>query len=127
MPLLIISVYMPCIGLSDNIEDFSDCNDQLNEIVQKYSGTHKILLDGDMNEDLVLRSTTRRVKALNELLEENTLCTKETPKTFITPGGRESTTLDYIFYSEDLAEYILSIETLETLHTNVSDHIPTVA
>ena len=124
MPLLIISVYMPCVGLSDNIEDLSDCIDPLNEIIQKFSGAHKILLGGDLNEDLVLRSTTSRVKALNELLEENTLRTKETPKTFIVPGGRESTTLDYIFYSEDLAEYILSIETLETLHTTVSDHIP---
>ena len=30
--LLIISVYMPCKGLTDNIEDFRDCVDQLNEM-----------------------------------------------------------------------------------------------
>ena len=32
--------------------------------------------------------------------------------------------MDYIFYSAGLAEYILNIETLETVHTDVSDHIP---
>ena len=43
---------------------------------------------------------------------------------FIAPDGHEATTLDYIFYSEGLAEYVLNIETLETVHTDVSDHIP---
>ena len=31
-PLLLISAYMPCRGLPDNVEDYNDCLDQLNEI-----------------------------------------------------------------------------------------------
>lgn len=31
-PILLISVYMPCKGISDNHEAFSECLDQLNEI-----------------------------------------------------------------------------------------------
>ena len=31
-PILLISTYMPCKGVSDNYEAFSDCLDQLNEI-----------------------------------------------------------------------------------------------
>lgn len=50
--LLLVSVYMPYKGLSDNIEDFQDCLDQLNEICQKYSSTHKLIIGGDFNEDL---------------------------------------------------------------------------
>ena len=50
--LLIISVYMPCKVLTDNIEDFRDCVDQLHEIVTKYKTTHRIIFGGDINEEL---------------------------------------------------------------------------
>ena len=43
-PLLLVSAYMPCRGLSDNIDDCSDCLDQLGEIVSKYSTSHIIVL-----------------------------------------------------------------------------------
>ena len=52
-PLLLISVYMPCRGLSDIVEDYNDCLDQLREILLKFSCSHTILLGGDMNEDMM--------------------------------------------------------------------------
>ena len=51
-PLMLISVYMPCKGLTDNSEHFTDCLDQLNEIFEKYSPTHTIIIGGDWNKDL---------------------------------------------------------------------------
>ncbi|MCG8032572.1 MAG: reverse transcriptase family protein, partial [Candidatus Thiodiazotropha taylori] len=124
MPLLLVSVYMPCRGLTDNLEDYLDCLDQLNEIMLKFGHTHSIVLGGDFNEDLVQRKGTSRVTALQSFIQENNLRTHETTKTFIAPDGRESTTLDYIFYSENLEDDVLKIESLETIHINVSDHIP---
>ena len=49
------SSFTTCRGLSDDIEDYSDCLDQLSEIVVKYNDSHNIVLGGDMNEDMVLR------------------------------------------------------------------------
>ena len=37
--------------ISDNIEDFQDCLDQLNEICQKFSLTQKLIIGGDFHED----------------------------------------------------------------------------
>ena len=45
--LLLVSAYMPCRGLSDNIDDYSDCLDQLREIVSKYSASRIIVLSGN--------------------------------------------------------------------------------
>ena len=51
-PLLILSVYLPCKGstYAYNYLEFTDCIDQLNEIMVKYRSTHDILLGGDFNK-----------------------------------------------------------------------------
>lgn len=71
--LLIISIYMPCKGLSDNIEDFMDCVDQLNEIVTKYRATHKIIIGGDINEDISLGTLGRRGQYFVDFVKNNCL------------------------------------------------------
>ena len=38
-PVLLLSVYMPCRGIKDNIEESEDCLAQLDEILQKYGNT----------------------------------------------------------------------------------------
>lgn len=43
-PLLLVSVYLPCRGVNDNYSDFSDCLDQVQEIIHKYEETHLILI-----------------------------------------------------------------------------------
>ena len=52
---------MPCKGLTDNIEDFRDCVDKLHEIVTKYKRTHRIIIGGDINEEL--KSATKDIEA----------------------------------------------------------------
>ena len=81
-PVLLVSVYMPCRGVTDNFEAFSDCLDQLTEIILKYGNTHNIILGDDFNEDLATGST-RRSYILSEFISEHSWATKVTDKTFI--------------------------------------------
>lgn len=120
--LLLVSIYMPCKGVTDNHEAFADCLDQLNEILLKYGDTHSILLGGDFNEDLA-HGSARRSNSLKEFLTEHSLITKATDKTFIHPNGTDSSTIDYIFYQSAVACDISSIVKLD-LPENNSDHYP---
>lgn len=123
-PLILVSVYMPCRGLSDNVDDYGDYLDQLREIVAKYSSSHIIVLGGDMNEDLMLRGQSFRAQLLKNFLNESELDTVNTGKTYSNPEGVLTSTLDYIFYSKEFSDDIMQIKSLEDLHTSVSDHTP---
>lgn len=52
--------------------------DQLNETMQKFGQTYDVIIGGDMNENLVRRAGTPRVKALQEFMIDNNFCTQET-------------------------------------------------
>ncbi|MES9884980.1 MAG: reverse transcriptase family protein [Sedimenticola sp.] len=123
-PMLLISVYLPCRGVKDNYDDFCDCLDQVNEIIQKYSETHMILVGGDFNEDLVNEKSSRRTDALNSFINENQLMFNNTSKTYTNPDGVDVSTIDYVMYRKTLNERVISVEVINELHTNVSDHYP---
>ena len=69
--LLIISVCMPCKGLTDNVEDFRDCVDQLYEIISKYKSTHRINIGGDINEELSVITPGRRGQYFLDFVKGN--------------------------------------------------------
>ncbi|MES9880811.1 MAG: reverse transcriptase family protein [Sedimenticola sp.] len=123
-PLLVVSAYMPCRGLNDNVEDFVDCLDQLQEIVNKYSNTHSIVIGGDFNEDMKNRRNSKRAKELTQFMNELGLETVLTEPTYINPGGADTSIIDYIMYHKNISSKIISIEILESLNGNVSDHYP---
>ena len=123
-PMLLVSVYMPCRGINDNLEDFNDCLDQLNEIIQKYSSSHVIIIGGDWNEDIYMDSTSARKQNLESFLTEHDLVTIETQKTYINPKGALVSTLDYIFYPKTFAANVKDLQVLDNLRINVSDHLP---
>lgn len=123
-PLLIIAVYMPSRGQTDNFEDYVDCLDQLCEILKKYSSTHQVVIGGDMNEDLVSRANSRRAQELLNFMNTNSLETQSTEATFIHPNGTDSTTIDYIIYRSDMADKISPICRMDAVGGNVSDHYP---
>ena len=102
IPILLLSTYMPCKGVSLNYEAFLDCLDQLNEILIKYDDTHDVVLGGDFNEEL-MQGSSRRSASLNEFLSDHNLITTKSDKTFIHPNGVDSTTIDYLFYSVPIA------------------------
>ena len=71
---------MPCRCLSDNVDDYVDCLDQLYEIVEKYRSSHIAILGGDMNEDLVLCGQITRGNHLEKFLAEAEMDTNLLPK-----------------------------------------------
>ena len=113
---------MPCKGASDNYEAFSECLDQLNEIVSKYGNTHDVVLGGDFNEE-ISQGSPRRSTLLSEFLSDHCLTTTKTEKTFLHPNGIDSTTIDYIFYPESIADVISPVRRMDLLENN-SDHYP---
>ena len=68
---LIISVYIPYKGLTDNVEDFRDCVDQLYEIVSKYKSTRGIFIGGDINEELSVITPGRRGQYFLDFVKKN--------------------------------------------------------
>ena len=104
---------MRCRGLTDNLEDFNDCLDQLNEKIQKYSSTHIVIIGGDWNEDIYMEAHSKRKQNLKDFLSENDLITTHTQKTYTGPKGTMVSTLDYIFYPKTLSTRVQKIQVLE--------------
>ena len=92
----------------------------------KISYEHKSLTDIDQN--IYLQASDegldekRRKKSLEQFLTDNKLSTQPTGKTYTAPNGAEVSTIDYIFYDQNLVDNVLKIETLTDEHTSVSDH-----
>ena len=124
LPILITSVDMPCRGVKVNVNDFEDCLSQLQELVTKYQYTHAVLMLGDFNEDLSNTPKSRRTKSLEIFLSDYHLGTIPTNKTYVSSSGADTSTIDCIFFSRDLANKMRRMETLIDQHANVSDHYP---
>ena len=101
-PLLLISVYMPCMGITGNYTEFKETLDQLSVTLSQYAPTHKIIIGGDLNEDITLTANGARAKYLREFIEEHELKTQPTKPIFINSAGAEVSTIDYFLYSHTL-------------------------
>ena len=84
---LLLSVYMQCKGITDNTTEFMEVIDQLWDILHRYSATHKVIIGGDMNEDLTSSVSSPRMRYLQEFISEHKLHMKLTKPTFISQGG----------------------------------------
>ncbi|CAG2245676.1 EIF4G [Mytilus edulis] len=124
-PILLICAYMPCRGSKQANEQFKECLDQLHEIILKYSDTCTPVLCGDWNCDL-MKTTNKsaRIKELEDFISSKKLMFKPTPLTFIHPNGNETSTIDYIFVHDSLAEKVYNTIRLDMLSNNTSDHYP---
>jgi hypothetical protein len=124
--LLLVSIYMPCKGAPNNINDFQECVDILFEIVQTFGTSHTIIFGGDFNENLLTISNSARSKYILDFMRECNFLTDNVSKTFRLSNGKDSTAIDYILYSEQFHDAVLHIRKLEVIG-NVSDHYPVVA
>lgn len=68
--------------------------------------------------------SSKKTKSLKMSLSEYHLGSKPTSKTYISPSGADTSTIDYIFCSLCLFNKMLRVETLIDQNTNVSDHSP---
>ncbi|CAG2231328.1 unnamed protein product [Mytilus edulis] len=125
--LLLVSVYLPCKGTPSDSLEFYNCIDQLHEIVQSYSDSHSIIIGGDFNENILSKIDTRRNKYLVDFLNENSLYTEENGITFVNCSGKGTSTIDFLLFKQDFKENVISMETMDNVATNVSDHFPVKA
>ena len=123
-PLLLVSVYMPCRGLRENVDEFQDCLAQLREVIKKYASTHMIMVGGDFNEDLYGQRDSARLRSFKNLLEEGQLITQKTDRTYVNQDGVDTSTIDYLFYCGKVNQLSPHIDRLEEIHSNASDHYP---
>ena len=121
-PLVLISVYMSCRGITDNYTEFKNTLDQLSVILSQYVPTHQIIIGGDLNEDITLSANGARAQTLRGFIEEPELTTQPTKPTFIIPAGAEVSTNYYFLYNHTLSDGITSQRRLDAVITNVSDH-----
>ena len=50
--LQVISVYLPAKESKNHVTEFQECIEEIYELIQKYGNIHKILIEGNLNEDL---------------------------------------------------------------------------
>jgi len=124
--LILVSIYMPCKGAPNNINDFQECVDILFEIVQTFGTSHTIIFGGDFNENLLTISNSTRSKYILDFMRECNFLANNVGKTFRLSNGKGSTAIDYILDPEQFHDALLHIRKLEIIG-NVSDHYPVLA
>lgn len=124
VPILLVSVYMPCRGSSDNSMEFTDCVDQLHSIVETYSSTHAVLIGGDINENLIEWSENKRYTTFKDFMLENKLSHTRLGKTFMNSAGEEVSSIDYFIYDEAVKNLNCKFEKMNLCVSSLSDHYP---
>ena len=125
-PLIVISTYLPSKGRNNNIDEFGDCVQQINEIVHKYKDTHFVIIGGDLNEELHKEHITTRAKYIHDLMEDCELEATSNGPTFIHANGRDSSEIDYFLFQCKDKYIIENVQKVDDLCSNVSDHYPIV-
>ena len=99
-PILIICVYLPTGGASTD-DEFMECITQLEEIlVQKYSGSHEVLIGGDLNIDLTKSKGSKKKTFLMDFLKDFDLHVTFNDQTYINPQGKDCSEIDYFVYTD---------------------------
>ena len=98
IPILCISTYLPTKVENDRYEEYSECIDQIFEIIQKYQNSHEIVIGGDFNEDISKNNNSRRASKLKELIADCELQINFHGPTFINAKGVEVSEIDYFLY-----------------------------
>ena len=122
LPLLMVSVYMPCRGIKKNDSLYVEILDEIRELVEEHQN-HQIICGGDWN------ATTRTVRDARDrtfqtFLNDNCLTTLpmlDTP-TFFHPGNSSSSQIDY-FITTAIMPCATRVYTLDDIATSTSDHI----
>ena len=124
VPILLVSVYMPYRGSSDNTMEFTDCVDQLHSIVETYSSTHVVLIGGDINENLIECSENKRYTTFKDFMLENKISHTRLGKTFMNSAGEEVSSIGYFIYDEAVKNLNCTFEKMNLCVSSLSDHYP---
>ncbi|VDI67956.1 Hypothetical predicted protein [Mytilus galloprovincialis] len=123
--ILVICVYMPCKdNRVEKLIEFLDCTEQLHSLCSQYNNTHHIVIGGDINENIIDKSESKRYEAVRALMDDHCLYTKDLGRTFINYKHEEISSIDYIFLDKELFENNSSYLKLDSCSSLVSDHYP---
>ena len=121
--ILLTSVYLPAKGSKNHLAEYQEAIDQLYELHQKYNETHKIIIGGDINENLNEPTNTQRNLYRWDFIDECCLKYDNTAKTFVNPLGQESSEIDYFLHNLSNREFQRK-QVLHDIPENTSDHHP---
>ena len=122
-PVLIVSAYLPTKADNDKYDEYSECIDQLFELIQKYDTTHDVIIGGDFNEDISKTNNSRRARKLKKFIEECNMKIDLKGPTFINVKGVEVSEIDYFIYKVNNSRNLESTRLVD-IPSNVSDHYP---
>jgi hypothetical protein len=119
-PLLCISTYLTTKVENDRFGEYSECIDQLYEIIQKFQSSHEIVIGGDFNEDISKSNNSRRANILKNLISDCELQMNFHGPTFFNVKGIDVSEIDYFLYKTSAQ---VSTGKLST-NISMSDHHP---
>ena len=129
--LCIINVYLPTNNSSVNSNvEYTECLHILDNMINKYRNSHKIVLCGDFNGTiLTARPYNKHDQLLQNFIKEHELIFEHTTNhTFFHHSGSSSSQIDYITSSirHYINKYIVSGTDCENTssHVKISAHIP---
>ena len=103
--ILLASVYLLAKGSKNHLTEYQEAIDQLYELHQKYNETHKIIIGGDINEDLNEPTSTKHNLYLRDFINECCLKYDNQAKTFVNSLGQESSEIDYFLHNLTNGEF----------------------
>lgn len=119
-PLLYVSTYQQTKVENDRFEEYSECIDQLYEIIKKFQSSHEIVIGGDFNEDISKGNNSRRPNKLKSLISDCELQMNFHGPTFINVKGIDVSEFDYF-----LCKTSTQVSTGKfSTYLSVSDHHP---
>ena len=122
-PLCILNVYTPSRNTGHS-ESYDQTLSEIQEILNKYTTTHAVLLLGDMNASLKCRPNNAQDVKLKKICEINNLLSKQKGQhTFLHVNGKDSAEIDYILFNVKAQSLIRTVKTETYTDINTSDHI----
>ena len=124
-PLLcIINVYLPCRN-SKATEAFEDILLELQEVLDKYTCTHAVILLGNMNSSLLNRGANVQDKKLQNFCAQNELISlQHGVPTFFHVNGDDEAEIDYILLNKKAKPLVKTVRVDNFTASNTSDHVP---
>ena len=122
--LCIINVYLPCRN-SKATDAFEDILLELQEVLDKYTCTHAIILLGDMNSSLLNRGVNVQDKKLQNFCAQNDLVSlQHGVPTFFHVNGDDEAEIDYILLNKKAKPLVKTVRVDNYTVSNTSDHVP---
>ena len=129
-PLCVCCVYMPSRNSKSNSPDHESyqlCIDQLEEIINTFSGTHALVIVGDMNASLRRINGNNQDVILENFVKSNGLSCEQTgSETFFHPNKTDRAEIDYILLNDKSKSIVRNVAVDNGQTLNTSDHVPVI-